>query len=185
MTHRMIAMAGQILGELRRHAFLAGEADDRAAPQRPAFQCARQRKSPRRPVREKRYDAARPEQENVAARKVVAHTPAENARSQDQESSAPGAQHGCEPDRPTPSGGSGCRASAPASRRRRGWRQRWPLQECENIRPRIRRGSCGRSSRRTSRSQGSAPGRRPTQPTRSTHRRSAGATGVRAQDGLG
>ena len=93
MSHRVIAMAGQILGEFRRNALLAGQADDRAAAQRPAFQCARQRKSPRRPVREKRHDAARPEQENVATRKVVAHSPAENARSQDQESPAPGAQH--------------------------------------------------------------------------------------------
>ena len=42
---------------------------------------------------EKRHDADRPEQENVAARKIVAHSPAENARSQDQEGSAPGAQH--------------------------------------------------------------------------------------------
>ena len=41
----------------------------------------------------KRHDAGRPEQEDVATRKVVAHSPAENARRQDQESPAPGAQH--------------------------------------------------------------------------------------------
>ena len=93
MGHRVIAVAGQIVGELGRNALLARQADDRAAAQRAAFQRARQRKSPRRPVPEKRHDADRPEQENVAARKIVAHPPAENARSQDQESPAPGGQH--------------------------------------------------------------------------------------------
>ncbi len=45
-------------------------------------------------MREKHDDAARPKQEHVTARKVLAHAPAENARRQDQESSAPGSQNG-------------------------------------------------------------------------------------------
>ena len=93
MGHRVIAVASQIVGELWRNPLVAGQADDRAASQRAAFQGARQRKSPRRAVPKKRHDAGRPEQEDVAARKVMAHSPAENARSQDQESAAPGAQH--------------------------------------------------------------------------------------------
>ena len=124
MSHRVIAVAGQIVGELRRNALLARQADDRAAPKRAALQGARQRKSPGRSVREKRYDADRPEQENVATRKIVAHPPAENARSQYQEGSAPGAQARCAPDRPTPSAEWGCRASAPALPRRTVWRRK-------------------------------------------------------------
>jgi hypothetical protein len=39
----------------------------------------------------------------------------------------------CAPDRPIPSAGSGCRAFAPASWRRREWRQRSPRRACGNI----------------------------------------------------
>ena len=91
--HRLIAVAGQIVGELRRNALLARQADDRAAPQRAAFQRRGSANLHAARCAEKRHDADRPEQENVATRKVVAHPPTENARSQDQESPAPGGQH--------------------------------------------------------------------------------------------
>ena len=93
MSHRVITVAGQIVGELGRYGLLARQADDGAAPQGPAFQRPRQRDPPHRPVPEQGHDADRPEQNDVAAREIATHPPAENARSQDQESSAPCAQH--------------------------------------------------------------------------------------------
>ena len=152
MRHRVIAVAGQIVGELGRNAFLAGQADDRAAPQRPAFQGARQHEYPSRPVREKRHDADRPEQENVAARQVVAHTPAENARGQDQESPAPGAQHAASLVVPYHQPGGAVELLHPHRGDEQNGDEDGRRNSVRIFARRTHRGSCDRSPRRTSRS---------------------------------
>ena len=68
VSHRVIAVADQIVGELGRHPLFARQAYDGAATQGAAFEGPRQRDPPRRPMRQQGHDADRSEQNDVAAR---------------------------------------------------------------------------------------------------------------------
>ncbi len=93
VSENVVSVAAQVLDEPLRDGVLAGHADNRAAAQRAALERARQNCAPNGPVNEQRDRSRRPKQQNVAARQIVTDAPGKHAGRQNEEGSAPCAQH--------------------------------------------------------------------------------------------